>query len=771
MPAAFPEQPYGPDHASSVRARKNPYLGLRPFDEEDRDVFFGRSSHVDSLLERLLSRRFVAVVGPSGCGKSSLVRAGLIPALYDGLLEGSGQAWKVAKLRPGGDPAQALRTALLELAPEARAAARDDAADETAAASESPSPKAPEASDAGNGDSERFGARKFYVGEALDGSHDALARAAAQLTLGTEANLLILVDQFEELFRFKRRSGDETEWFERSNRFVQQLLVAASDPARGSRGRAFVVLTMRDEFVGKCALFPGLAEAMNAGLYLVPRLTRAQLMKAVRLPAKVGGREVSAALAERIINDSFSLQDELPVLQHALMRTWRAAKAGAATLELGDYKNEKVGTVADALDVHGEEIAAEDAPEPRLSPRQRGLLETVLKRLTLHTGEESTRSPASLGELAEVAGVKHEDADLRSVIERLRASDCQFLSPPSVVKLEPATQIDLTHEAILRRWARLKEWAIEERQDAQAYRRILDAALSRRERPDEEPLFREPQLSGQLAWWRKKKPSAAWARRYHPAVTKLGERQRERYVGGDTGSVDHAALVGAAQAFLDESEKERNREMADRQKARALRARLTSLAVLFGIASIASGAVALITEGARQEKDVALNEKISALNEATEANRQLLEAAKKDMQQTAELATRQNKLEKALALAQRANEKLKTSNDAKDEAVRLAREQEKAARAAEAAARESERRARVAADRARRAEKTAVDALEKAKRESKGLFDKAAKSEQFEAQAKECAAAQDSVKDQLRLCESRRVSGAAPGPQSPAAAD
>jgi hypothetical protein len=61
-----------------------PYPGLRPFKEDESDIFFGREKPTDQLLARLASNRFLAVIGPSGCGKSSLVKAGMIPAIRAG---------------------------------------------------------------------------------------------------------------------------------------------------------------------------------------------------------------------------------------------------------------------------------------------------------------------------------------------------------------------------------------------------------------------------------------------------------------------------------------------------------------------------------------------------------------------------------------------------------------------------------------------------------------------------------------------------------------
>lgn len=612
---------------------RNPYPGLRPFEKEDADLFFGRETHIDELLARLAQHRFVAVVGPSGCGKSSLTRAGLIPALLDGMLPGASHAWAVGIMRPGGKPEQALRDCLTSLLPPPPVIE----APPSSISAELPADAA-----------EGFDAPRFYLQNALDGSRDALARAAAQLVVGSNAdNVLLLVDQFEEVFRFNRRPGDETEWYERSNSFVQQLLAAVAESSQGPRGNVYVVLTMRDEFVGRCAVFPGLAEAMNQGLYLVPRLTRAQLADAVRLPAKCGGRAVSSGLAERVVNDSISVQDELPVLQHAMMRTWLTLEPAATEVTLDDYRG--VGSVQRALDVHGNEIVGLQRNGERnrnLSAEEFRLCELVFKRLTLDSGDESTRAPASLQELADVAGVTPKDRSLLRVLDLFRASECQFLSPSPKLspQLKPDTEIDLTHEAILRTWLVLKHWASDERKDAGVYRRLLDGALQWEKSPSSSMPLREPQLSSVLSWWSEHQPSAAWAARYHPAPTRLAQDGLEQYTEkrGQTAVPRHAELHEAAWRFLKRARDERDTEHAleqqrkedeDRRKRAELRNRL--LNYILGPALLILGIASLFALMASRAKSEAASQAADAARKETEvakttskANAALAEASR-----------------------------------------------------------------------------------------------------------------------------------------------
>ena len=169
----------------------HPYPGLRPFKREESDIFFGREQHVDQLLEKLGQHHFLAVVGTSGCGKSSLVKAGMLPALEAGFLAQAGAHWYVVDMRPGHRPMWALAESLLA--------------------------------------SQAFGATRGTEPESLALLNATLRRgplglieALCETPLPERANLLVLVDQFEEIFRY-RRDIDSQE----ADAFVALLVASA----------------------------------------------------------------------------------------------------------------------------------------------------------------------------------------------------------------------------------------------------------------------------------------------------------------------------------------------------------------------------------------------------------------------------------------------------------------------------------------------------------------------------------------------------------------
>src|SRR5262249_45264745 len=169
---------------SQTSPRFNPFPGLRPFQEQEDYLFFGREEQTAELLSLLRQHRFLAVVGTSGSGKSSLVRAGLLPALHGGTMAQAGSAWEVIVLRPGGDPIDNLARALL-------AADLYDALDAESL------PR---------------------LVATLTRSRMGLVEAVKQGDFPEKTNVLVVVDQFEELFRF-RQTGTSSQ--EEAARFVR----------------------------------------------------------------------------------------------------------------------------------------------------------------------------------------------------------------------------------------------------------------------------------------------------------------------------------------------------------------------------------------------------------------------------------------------------------------------------------------------------------------------------------------------------------------------
>ncbi len=464
-----------------------PYPGLRSFTREETDLFFGREGCVDDMVDRLAATRFLAVLGPSGSGKSSLVKTGLLDALELGLLHQAGSRWQVADFRPGDRPLANLAEGLLR--------------------SQASNPAAPL-------DEEEVRLLRAFLAR----GPRSVAEWCADGNLSEGTNLLLLVDQFEELFRY----GDYSER-EEAEAFVGALLESAATLLE--EARIYVVITMRSEYLGAAALIDGLAEAINRGLYLTPRMTRDEVREAIVGPAAVCGFEIEPALVNRLLNDLSSFApwdeadaghqlqrlgrraDQLPLMQHVLNRLWSVAAAraggGKVALTLKDY--DELGGLRGALAAHGREILDE------LLPEHRAVAPMVFRALTAGSSlAEAVRRPTEFGELEEIAG--GEKVAVREVVEAFRAPGRNFLVPPRSVPLRANTLIDISHESLIRQWDEFAAWLRQEVESAEAWRRLVDH--SERHRRGEADLLSGLTLASLANWWDTERPTAAWSTRY-----------------------------------------------------------------------------------------------------------------------------------------------------------------------------------------------------------------------------------------------------------------
>ncbi len=557
---------------------KNPFPGLRPFEIDENNLFFGRDGQSDELLERLRRSRFLAVVGTSGSGKSSLIRAGLLPALFGGLMGDAGSSWRIAIQRPGGDPIGNLAEALAE---------KDVFGNETGSEMQ-----------------------VTLIETTLRRSSIGLIDVARQARMEPHENLLVVVDQFEELFRFKQlQSGDD------ATALVKLLLEAAAQ----TELPIYVVLTMRSDFLGDCSQFAGLPEAINDGQYLIPRMSRDERRSAIVGPIAVESAEITNPLVNRLLNDVGDNPDQLPILQHALMRTWdywSAHRLNGNPIGLEDYL--AIGAMAEALSRHADE-AFNELPDER----SRLIAEKLFKRLTEKgTDNREIRRPTRLAELCVICEATEDE--VKAVIEVFRRQGRSFLMPPVGKGLEPDTAIDISHESLIRNWQRLQTWVNEEAQSARTYRRLAEAAVLHRE--GSEALLQDPALQIALDWLAQSKPNPEWGKRYHPEYD-----EALKYLAESRLAREAAQLERERQRNAELERARREREQAEMyaagqaQAAKRLRSYLVAMVVLAVMALGAAGVAGVALVKAKRNEQTADKARADA-EEATKREKESLRA-------------------------------------------------------------------------------------------------------------------------------------------------
>ncbi|MBI1762082.1 MAG: tetratricopeptide repeat protein [Acidobacteria bacterium] len=556
----------------------HPFPGLRPFKYEESQLFFGRDGQVEKMIAKLSAKRFLGVVGTSGSGKSSLVFAGLLPALRSGMMPGAGSNWRIAVMRPGDDPLGNLARALND--PKVFGPAQPE-----------------------------HNQIQTAVTEAMlrRGSRGLVETGQQNMLPGDQTkNLLVVVDQFEELFRYAReaRRANNQTYDDDAAAFVKLLLEAVRPNAEGNfEQHLYVMLTMRSDFLGDCAQFWDLPEAINESQYLIPRLTRDQLRDVIEGPIALCNGQITTRLVNLLLNDIGDRQDQLPILQHALMRTWDYwnAECGMRNAESRDSNTptvaaetdaeaktiphsalriphsidlphyEAVGGLANALSKHADEAFAE------LDERHQQFAKKVFQCLT-EKGEDNReiRRPVELQTLCAVAQASL--PGVVTVIETLRAPGRSFLMPPREDRpgLQAETRIDISHESLMRVWQRLRNWVNEEAEAAATYRRLADVAQRRAAGKAE--VLSGVDLDAALQWQTDNQPSAAWAVRYHhdfAGVLKLlTDSQAER-----------AAQAEQKRRAAADKEAQRQREL---KRARVFAAILTVAFVIATVAAIYS---------------------------------------------------------------------------------------------------------------------------------------------------------------------------------------
>jgi WD40 repeat protein/DNA-binding SARP family transcriptional activator len=410
-PSPFETRPYRGEDMTWLVAPRNPYKGLHAFEEADAADFFGREALVDQLLARLGEEedglgRFLAVIGPSGCGKSSVVKAGLLPALREGRLPGS-ENWFVASMTPREHPLGELAAALASVA--ARSTSR--------------------------------------LSEQLHADPRGLLWAAESV-LNADADLLLVVDQFEELFALTRDVVER-------DQFLALLHTAVTAPD----SRVRVILTLRADFTDRPLEHPAFGALLQRRTEFVLPLTPEELERAVSLPAEQVGLALEPGLAAAIVADVTGQPGALPLLQYALTELYH--RRDNHTLTLVTYH--ALGGTRGALARRADELYTDMTPPEGEAARQ-----MFLRLVTLGEETEDTRRRVHQAELLSLGGTAM--PRVMDVFGRARLLTFDH---------DPATRaptVEVAHEALIREWDQLRAWLDESRADIRQQRLLAAAA-------------------------------------------------------------------------------------------------------------------------------------------------------------------------------------------------------------------------------------------------------------------------------------------------------
>lgn len=435
--AALREQATSWHLEPAEQSEVEPYKGLAPFDEKDAPFFFGRKNQTSELISYLRDHRFLAVTGASGSGKSSIVRAGVIPAIKNGAIEGS-KEWLVEVINPTNHPLKELSAKLTK-------------------------------------DNESVMAQATLMDDMVRDPRS-LDLYVSRLTAGRRAEerrLFLVIDQFEELFtlcedRCERRA------------FVDNLLCAAAQD-----GVTNVVITLRADFYHRCAEFDNLRIAIQDHQRYIGSMSREELREAIEEPARIGNWDYEANLVDVILGDISEQPGGLPLLSEALFETW--IRRSGRTMTFAAYHD--AGGVQGAIARKAENVFSS------LTPEQQSIARSIFLRLTLvNEDAEATRRRVPLEELLG-CGERPEETEL--VLSRLE--DKRLVTAArSLVRVDGAAQeivyVNVAHEALIRNWRDLRRWVEESRAELLSLRQLESDARVWGKEQDASFLYRGARL-------------------------------------------------------------------------------------------------------------------------------------------------------------------------------------------------------------------------------------------------------------------------------------
>jgi len=402
-----------PTPTAVAETLSNPYKGLRAFQEADASDFFGRETLTQLLLIRLAEdgpySRFLAVVGPSGCGKSSVIRAGLVHALRGGALPGS-ERWSVIQLLPGAHPFDELDIALSRLA----------------------------------------GNPSIRLIDELRSDHRGLLRVVRRVLPEDSPDLLLVIDQFEEVFTLVADPAEATA-------LLDALYAAVTEPRSPLR----VVIALRADFYDRPLMHADFGSLMSARTQVVLPLTVDEVERAIRMPLERTTATIEQGLAAAIVAELNDQPGALPLLQYVLTELFDHQSDHQLTWQA--YNS--IGRMVGALAQRAESLYGNLDHQSQEAARQ-----IFLRLVTLGEGTEDTRRRVLLSELLSVGPIPQIVQQVLTLLDRSRLL---------TFDQDPRTQqptVEFAHEAILREWPRLRTWLDEGRANIRQQRLLAAAA-------------------------------------------------------------------------------------------------------------------------------------------------------------------------------------------------------------------------------------------------------------------------------------------------------
>lgn len=666
----------------------NPYPGLRPFTESESLFFKGRDQHVRDIITQLEDKKILILTGSSGDGKSSLVYAGVAPQARAGFFRAPYERWRVVDFRPQRNPLDQMAEALAPAFAMDTATVRQELT---------------------------YGFSSLVALYKESACYREHSSAPAE-----GANVLLIADQFEEFFTHSENfyAGRATP----PAYTAVNLLLETARIARSEGLPIYIICTMRSDYISQCVAYKGLPEMIGYSQFFVPRLNRQELQQVIEEPARLAGGEVAKRLSEVLVNALGDGFDKLPVLQHALNQLWRMAGNGREPLDLihlaqvgglpanqlppearatfqayleslspserAFYRRPRLANVLDSHatrlyeQAHAYHQKHAHAGEAACTPREsRDILRIAFQCLTKIDEGRTVRYRMSLREIARIIDRPQLSIEtLNGLINRFREDESAFIRPyiddaaPETRYLSIDTELDITHEALIRNWKLLRQWGQEEEAH---YRDLEDLKVQlrrwREHQRDAAYLLPIGPLTHFEQWFKEVRPNAHWLSKYEdPALHEETRLQRS-----EKWAQEIAAFLGESREKVDAEEAARRKRRRGILVASALTILILSGFTFWALDEKESAERQKVV--AEQQRQQAMEANLVARRQRERAERNAQEALQakqvSDSARQAAVASRQE-AEAERRRARREAERARLQKQVAERNARLAQEQQ-----------------------------------------------------------------------------------------------
>lgn len=463
------------------KMKKNPFVGHIPYKEINAADFLGRTKDVQSLLEIIQKNKLTAIIGAKGSGKSSLINAGLIPRLKEGFLGQGGDQWAICKFRPGISPIENLVYALVS-----NGVLTDD----------------------GKANTSDF---KSYLQTIRDFKQLGIIEIFKNSEILNRKNLLIVVDQMDDLFRFKRYFDADTEDDDNLLLDIIARTVQVKDVP------VYFLLALRSNYTDKLSDYVRLQEIISRSIYSIKNIGREGIQEIIEKHFQLNNMNFDPKVREQIENVVLADTTKLQNLQYLMFKLYEKGQAkadGSTPIKINQNWVDELGGIKNNIR-KGLQSFYDD-----LTTSEKALFEKLHRALMHFQDNNGSKLYATFNAITKFTNST--STQINQLLQKINLSLHGFyeLIPPLITNIEVNENKIPDKKSVFApnfssnfEWKLIKDWENDEQKNFQDF---VDFENNYKKfKLSQGSYLVPPALDLARNWQEKKEVNAAWARKYN----------------------------------------------------------------------------------------------------------------------------------------------------------------------------------------------------------------------------------------------------------------